>query len=188
MAQAELNAPSITQSLPSLSDRSKNRSGTKSGERYLQFQLPASESQPSAPALIQMSDIQEVLSLSVQRLSPMPNMPSCVLGLMNRGNRIFWLVDLAQLLGISRLEPSTQQHSVIILRSGSAALGLAVNQVESMQWLGEEETQSAPPSLPSPLTSFVAGSRTTEAGEPSPLILDGVAILQAPVLRSLGLQ
>lgn len=188
MAQAELNAPSITQSLPSLSDRSKSRSGTKSGELYLRFQLPASEQQQSNPALMHMGNIQEVLSLSVQRLSPMPNMPSCVLGLMNRGNRIFWLVDLGQLLGVSRLEPSAQQHSVIILRSGSAALGLAVNQVESMQWLGEEETQAAPPSLPTALAPFVAGRSTSEVDGSSALMLDGTAILQAPVLRSLGLQ
>lgn len=185
----------------------KERISAKSGQLYLRFQLPVPERHQPLSAVMLMGCIQEVLSLPVQRLSPIPNMPVGILGLMNRGNRIFWLVDLGQLLGVSGLEPRVQQHSVMILRSGSAAIGLAVQRVETMQWLGEEQLQPFEPStfelsplqtsqpqessipnlmpdlMPS-LIPFVRGTAVSETQ--TDLVLDAQAILQAPILKTLG--
>ncbi|NJN29470.1 MAG: hypothetical protein HC824_02625 [Synechococcales cyanobacterium RM1_1_8] len=167
--------------LPDLASRNK----PKEGQLHLRFQLPAIPGQPPLDVLMSMGLIQEVLSLSVQRLSPMPNMLSAFLGLMNRGNRIFWLVDLGALLGVSRLAPNASEHSVVIVRAGSAALGLAVAQVQNMMWVTETQLQPAsniPHELAAPYISQVCAW-----DDQSCWVLDAQRILQSPLFEHLKL-
>ena len=155
------------------------------GRLYLRVQVPAS-SGSNQSLLLSTDAVQEVLSLPVQRLSPMPSMPASVLGLMNRGNRIFWLVDLALLMGLSRLEPNRQQHNVLILRAGALALGVAVSQVQPMTWIADEQLQSDIPLPNSQLRSFV--SHGVNQDETSFWLLKEQSILQSPLLHQLGLE
>lgn len=174
--------------------RAQNDAKVGPGQLYLRVKVPAIATKASAgiapnssqSLLLAMDCVQEVLSLSVQRLSPMPAMPAPVLGLMNRGNRIFWLVDLALLMGLSRLEPNRQQHNVLILRAGASALGLAVSEVQPMIWIADEQFQSdfALPTVQ--LKSFVSHGVTQD--ETSFWLLREQSILQSPLLHQLGFQ
>lgn len=161
----------------------KTQSETKAGpgQLYLRVKVPANLPGPSQSLLIPMGCIQEVLSLPIQRLSPMPSMPAPVLGLMNRGNRIFWLVDLSLMLGLSRLEPNRQQHNVLILRAGASALGLAVSEVKPIIWIADEQLQSdfALPNLQ--LKPFVSHIISQE--DESFWLLKEQPILQSPLLH-----
>lgn len=181
-----MNSPSpLVQFEAPQSARSKAQADAKAGpgRLYLRAQVPAASG--SKQSLLLPTDcIQEVLSLPVQRLSPMPAMPAPVLGLMNRGNRIFWLVDLALLMGLSRLEPNCPQHNVLILRAGTSALGLAVSEVQPMTWVADEQLQSDVVLPNVQLRSLV--SHGVNQGETSFWLLKEQGILRSPLLHPLG--
>ena len=94
------------------------------------------------PVLLPMASVREVLTLPVQRVSAMPNMPACVLGLMNRRSRIFWAIDLAYLLGLSPLESHTQQYTVATTHVDGEQMGLVVRSVDGVQRFPQEALQS----------------------------------------------
>lgn len=97
------------------------------GDPYLHLQLDGATS-----ALFPMQYAQEVLVLPGQRLTAMPGMPRGVLGLINRRSRIYWLADLALVLGLSPLASHLREYNVALVRIGPMAIGLAVQQVKGV--------------------------------------------------------
>lgn len=132
--------------------RQTARTSKQAGDPYLKLQIAN-----SVYAVLLMRKIQEVLTLPAAQLTSMPNMPACILGLMNRRSQIYWVVDLAKLLGIEPLDAGTQQYNVAIARVGSMTLGLAVRKVDSKCWLAPEEIQPSPPHLAAEITSYLQG-------------------------------
>lgn len=159
--------------------RQLGRSHKTSGEAHLKFQL-----NQQTPAVFSMKHVQEVLVLPVHRLTPMPNMLPCMLGLMNRRSRVLWLVDLAQLLGISRLNVATRHYNMIIIRVGHLSLGLVVHQVEGMTWLQKDTIQSPLGQTTAGLVPYLQGCVLQE--KEILLVLDAEAIAQSPALRNPG--
>jgi twitching motility protein PilI len=98
---------------------------TSVGESYLRFQLDE-----DTPAILLMKYVQEVLIISTGRITPIPNMPECVLGLFNRRNRIFWAIDLAFMLTSQPVDASSQQYHVMIIRVGETPLSLIVREIK----------------------------------------------------------
>jgi positive phototaxis protein PixI len=146
------------------------------GDAYLKFDLGA-----GTAALMPMKSIQEVVSLAASRLTPMPNRPACVLGLMHRRNRVLWVVDLAQLLGVGSLAGKPRQYDLILLRSGANAWAGAVQRVQGMTWLPPDQLQLPPSYTPANLLNYLHGC-VYQAQEIS-LVLDIAAILQSPILH-----
>jgi len=93
----------------------------------------------STVALV-MNTIEQVATLRVRRLTPMPQMPTHVLGLFSRNSRAWWLVNLPALLGLASARP-TQIYTVVALRSEGQALGLAVPEVKGVLRLTSENIQ-----------------------------------------------
>src|SRR5919202_169115 len=89
------------------------------GDAYLKFQLAQ-----QTPAVLSMSRAQEVVVLPVSRLTPMPNMPPHVMGLLNRRSRVLWVIDLARMLGLPPVEINVQHYNVIIISNGTATFGV----------------------------------------------------------------
>lgn len=93
-----------------------------SGEQFLRLQLTT-----DLTIALALSWVEETLRISTQLVTPIPNMPTHVLGLMSSKGQVFWAVNLAQLLGLPiTLEPS-QYYEVVIIR----ALPMASDQVSS---------------------------------------------------------
>ncbi|HEY9619491.1 MAG TPA: chemotaxis protein CheW [Crinalium sp.] len=147
------------------------------GDAYLKFQLCA-----NAPAVISMRHAQEALTLSARQLTPMPNMPSCMLGLMNRRSRVLWVVDLAQLLGLSMLGGGIQQYNLIIVQVGSVPLGLAVQQVEGITWLEASSIQSPLRHVDPTVIPYLSGCVLQQ--QEIVLVLDATAVLNSPIFQS----
>lgn len=124
--------------------------------------------------------------LSTRRLTPMPNMPAPMMGLMNRRSRVIWVVDLAQLLELSILDSNIQQYTVILIQVGAVPLGLAVQQVEGMIRLQPDEIQSPVGQVSAALVPYLRGCalQQQEQKQEILLVLDAEAIIQAPILRS----
>lgn len=147
------------------------------GDAYLRFRLGQ-----QTPAVFSMKHVQEALILPVHRLTPMPNMPACMLGLMNRRSRVMWVIDLAQLLGLPVLDTSVRQYSLVIIRVGSIPLGLGVQKIEGIAWLTAESIQPPPGQAPSSLLPYLRGCVLQQ--KEILLVLNAEAIVQSSILHS----
>jgi twitching motility protein PilI len=162
-------------SLPSIVETKQLK--TQLGEPYLKWQL-ASE----IPAVVPLKDAQEVLILPASRLTPLPNMPDGVLGLFNRRGRVFWLVDLAQILQLTPLESTLQQYNITIVRIGPVSLGLAVEKIQGVIRLTAEAIQPPRDRVDLHLTPYLQGCVIQP--KEVVLVLDSQAIVNSPNLPS----
>lgn len=122
------------------------------GEPSLKFCLNA-----ETQAIFLMRQVEEVVSLPRHRLTPIPNMPASVLGLMYRRSRVIWIVDLAALLGMSSLGLKSQHLDLVIIHGGAMRLALAVQRVDTMFWLPPQDVQPPPSHAKPALLAYLRG-------------------------------
>jgi len=114
-------------------------------EIYLQVQLttgisaaiPVNSSGENQP-----HQLQEVLNLNLDRLTPMPNLPHWVMGLLNQRSRIFWVVDLAEFVGFAPLDKEEAPTACAIIQAQQRSLGFGVQKIGSILRLQSEQIQS----------------------------------------------
>lgn len=153
-------------------------SGQKAvGDPYLHLQVDS-----QTQILLPMVTTQEVLITPANRLTIMPNMLPCFLGLLNQRSRIFWIVDLGKLLALSPSNPDVQQYSIAIIRAGKKALGLAVEKVKGVTRFPPEKIESPFGTVEAGLIPYLKGCIAQD--RQILLILDPEAILNAPILSS----
>ena len=73
-------------------------------QSYLKFTLGLQA------ALLPTQQVQEAITIPTARITPMPNMPPALLGLINRRSQVLWVTDLALLLGAAGSLP---QHPTV---------------------------------------------------------------------------
>ncbi len=151
------------------------RGNKQLGDSYLRFYLNQQTS-----ALLLMKYAQEVIIVPLNRLTPMPNMPGCVLGLLNRRSRVLWVVDLAKLLNLPVTDPIAQQYQIIILHVGKVKLGLVVQSVKGVIHFPPHSNQ-VPTELFSPLALYVSGCIPQE--DEMLIVLDAEKIASSPNLH-----
>ncbi|NEQ27404.1 MAG: purine-binding chemotaxis protein CheW [Microcoleus sp. SIO2G3] len=159
-------------------------SNPKSGDPYLKFHLAN-----QITAVFSMRHVQEAIVLPSRRLTPMPNMPAAMLGLMNRRSRVNWVVDLAQLIGLqTSLTSHRLQYSLIMMQVDAVSLGLAVQQVEGLTWIAPDLIQSPLGQVSSNLLPFLRGYVLQQQHQKQEivLVLNAEAIVQSPVLMGVG--
>lgn len=145
------------------------------GEAYLKFQLA-----PRVPAVFAARAVEEATVLPSSQVTAIPNMPPCMLGLVNRRNRVIWIANLVKLLGMPVPELPTQQHSVVIVKSGSS-LGLMVNEIDGIVHLPADSLQPPPPQVNPVLVPYLRGCAVQD--EQIILVLDAEAVLQSSVFQ-----
>lgn len=153
-----------------------NRLDKTVGDAYLKLQIDR-----QIPLALPMESAQEVTIVPVSRLTAMPNMPHCVLGLLNQRSRVFWIVDLARLLGIGSLPLDIQQHNIVIVRGNNSSLGLAVESVKGVMRFPLETIQSPIGTVDAGLTPYLRGCVPQE--REILLVLDPEAIVNSQVLH-----
>jgi positive phototaxis protein PixI len=146
------------------------------GEAYLRLQLDAQNL-----ILIPMQQARQVLQTPAEKLSAIPNMPACILGLLNQRSRVIWVADLPQMLGLEPLDLDAQSYSVAVVQVGSLVLGLAVNAVTGVVRSESPIAPIAEGSAIAKLTPYLLG---TLEQEETFLVLDGRAVLHSPLLQS----
>ncbi|MGF1567363.1 MAG: chemotaxis protein CheW [Nodosilinea sp.] len=144
-------------------------------QSYLRFNLG-----PQA-ALLPTRQVQEAIIMPVVRITPMPNMPSALLGLINRRSQVLWVADLALLLGLPVAFPNTQQYNLVLMQTGSVVLGLRVHQIDGILSTPLNHIQPPPAHLPVSLVPFLRGCVLHEGDVL--LVLDADSLLRAPVLQ-----
>jgi twitching motility protein PilI len=162
-----------TSALARLSDRPQKALK----DSYLKFQLC-----PQTFAVLSMRHVQEAIVLPARRLTPMPNMPACILGLMNRRSRVLWVVNLAQLLGLPTLDMAVQQYNLVIIQASSVLLGLAVQKVEGITWFEADIIQSPLGQVAPGIVPYLSGCVLQQ--QAIVLVLDAPAVVRSPIFQS----
>ncbi|NJL48578.1 MAG: purine-binding chemotaxis protein CheW [Leptolyngbyaceae cyanobacterium SM2_5_2] len=144
---------------------------------YLNFSLGTQS------ALLPTRQVQEAITIPAAHITPIPNMPPAILGLINRRSQVLWVADLALMLGLAGIAyPTTQQYNLVLVQIGSVIMGLRVHQVVGILSTPPDQIQPAPAYVPPSLVPFLQGCVLQD--KDVLLVLDGEAILQAPALRS----
>ncbi|WP_427157247.1 chemotaxis protein CheW [Aliinostoc sp. HNIBRCY26] len=154
-----------------------NNHQNKVGDTYLKFQL----NQQSA-AILSMSFTQEAVVLPVDAITPMPNMPACILGLMNWRSRIIWTIDLPRMLNLESLDNRWRQYNIIVIKVESLILGLVVQEIKGIAKFMPDEIRSPIGQVASSLVPYLQGCIAQP--EEVFLVLDAKAIIKSSVLYS----
>ena len=145
-------------------------------QRLLRFPLGLEDS-----ALLPLEQIMEIIRVNVAEILPVPEMPSCVLGICNWRGTMLWLIDLNHLLGYP---PLSQQERVLptpmamVVQVNGQTMGLAVQRVQDIELHELQQLQPATPGLfPPKLLPFVLGALPGSSGT----VLDVTALTQCPL-------
>ncbi len=158
---------------------------TQTGDRYLKIDIA-----PNLPALIALEDVQESAWMPTHMVTPIPNLPACVLGVMNARNQVLCVVNLAQLLQIPVSTVHRQYYFMLTVRlaptpeapEDTNLLALTVQGIQGILRLQPKEIESPIGDFGAALTPFLRGCVERE-GQSIP-VLDVKAIAAAPALTS----
>ena len=153
------------------------RTDKSAGESYLTFDL-----NQHTPAVLSMTHAQEVLVVPVSRLTLMPNMPECVLGLLNRRNRVIWVVSLAGLLNLPKPDPIAGQYRIVIVRVRQISIGFVVDEVKGVTKFSPDSIQSPSNNIESELAAYLHGC-ISQLNQ-TLLVLNAEAIVRSPHLKN----
>jgi positive phototaxis protein PixI len=144
--------------------------------RLLRFPLGSQDS-----ALLPLEQITEILPLEVEEILPIPEMPSCVLGIGNWRGQMLWLVDLNHLAGCSPLYLRMGKSLLaLVVEVNGQSVGLVVEKVNDIE--SHDLQQLVPPTtglFPAKLLPFILGYLPGEVG----IILNITAIAQYPLWK-----
>lgn len=165
----------------------KDQTQQKSGEPFLNLRLA-----PTVQAALSMAQAVEALIIPVERVNPMPNMPVWNLGLLNQRTRIYWVIDLPQLLGLPPTQPFAQRYSIILLREQQQALAIAVPEVIGILRVDKAEIISPLGNVAEELVPYLRGclpqALTDRVDQETLWVLDPLAILHRATVEEGSLE
>ncbi len=142
--------------------------------RLLRFALDHQDN-----ALLPLAQIVEILRLNMAEVLPIPDLPSCVLGIYNWRGEILWLIDFNALFGYPPIPQQKQGVAPpygIVIQGEQQCLGFVVSQVHEIELHDLQNLQPTVVNLfPPNLLPFVLGVVPT-SGDP---VLDMGAIAQS---------
>jgi purine-binding chemotaxis protein CheW len=146
------------------------------GELHLRFFIPS----PGAEFALLATGIREVIELSPDRITPIPNASPLLLGTLNLRGRVIWVADLGQFLGdATPLNTDRAEIPVIAIEETDTIVGLAVDSIGGMDWLDVMHLV-APTNIPDTMAPFLRGEWLTSKESSKRLrLLDQTAILRS---------
>lgn len=148
----------------------------ESRQKFLRFSLG-----PQDSALLPLEQIAEVLSVKVADILPVPEMPSCVIGIYNWRGKMLWLIDLEHLVDyppLSQQGKRLESLMAMVIQMDRQSMGLVVQYVNDIELHDAEQLLSAAAGLfPPRLLPFVKGYLPGVNGT----VLDTGAIARFPM-------
>lgn len=149
------------------------------GELFLKFRLLSGE-ELALSALA----VAEVMSVSPEKITPVPNVSPLLLGTLNFRGEILWVADLGQFLGeATPLVLDRSEISVITVADQQDLLmGLAVDLIVGMEWLKTEELNpqvQLDATVIDSMKPYLKGEWQFSAERPTLPLLDQVKILRS---------
>jgi len=103
------------------------------------------------------------------------------LGLTHRNGQVIWVVDLAQIIGVSQPHRFQRQYELVMIQVGEITLALNVQQVGGMVWLMPTQIQPAPSQISPGLYNYSKGYVLHE--QKLLWVLNAATIAQSPLLH-----
>ncbi len=155
---------------------------TRSGTAFLRLQVTA-----DTTMALPLDCIEATQLLAPSDITPMPNMPSHLLGLMRVKGEVLWLASLAHFLGLATAVERIYRYETIVLRMTPVAqrgsdseadlfFGLAVNKIKGSMRLTAEAIAPIGAQVKADLVPFLAGQ--VEHDQETILILNPTALTQ----------
>lgn len=145
------------------------------GETYLNFHLNSVTS-----AVLSAQYVQEAIVVPGEAITPMPNLPACIMGLMNWRSRILWAVDLPMILNLESTHYRSRNFNVIIIKVESMLLGLVVQDIKGTNKFMPHDVRSPIGQVATSLVPYLRGCIAQP--EEILLVLDAQAIIQSSML------
>ncbi|MBD2624892.1 chemotaxis protein CheW [Trichormus variabilis] len=143
---------------------------SSSGDSYLKFQL-----NQQTTAVLSINHTQEAIIIPVESVTAMPNMPACILGLMNWRSRIIWVIDLPKMFNLECLDHRLRQYNIIVIKVELLLLGLVVQEIKGTTKLMSDDIHSPVGQVASSLVPYLCGC--VEQKEETLLVLDAQNIV-----------
>lgn len=141
---------------------------------YIKFRL-----NQQTTAILSVEYAQEVLIIPVERITAMPNMPECVLGLLSWRNRVLWVIDLAQILALP-VDTANQSYQMVVIAVGKSYLCLVIQEVQGLARFTSNAIQPTEGVVSPNIIPYLHGC-VLENGELT-MLLNADAIAHSPVL------
>ncbi|MGK7884518.1 MAG: chemotaxis protein CheW [Crocosphaera sp.] len=150
------------------------------GEPYLSCQLTS-----QINGLVSMEFVKESLLVAGEQITILPSMSSFVMGLMTSRDRVFFVIDLPHLLGLSSPFTLLQTYQMIVIRASSLMsqttnnellLGLAVPRIQGVIRVISDKRETDQKDLPESLLPFI--QETLKEGENALHILNLINIIK----------
>ncbi|MBW4595981.1 MAG: chemotaxis protein CheW [Brasilonema angustatum HA4187-MV1] len=139
--------------------------------KLLRFPLGLQDS-----GLLPLEQIAEISRVNLASILPIPEMPSCILGIYHWRGEMLWLLDLNHLIGYPLLTRGITPVAIVV-KVNEQAIGLVVPQVDDIESYDLQQLQKAAVGLfPPKLLPFVLGALPN-----GNIVLDVTAITQYPL-------
>ncbi|MBE9127887.1 MULTISPECIES: chemotaxis protein CheW [unclassified Coleofasciculus] len=145
-------------------------------QRMLRFPLGIEDS-----ALLPLEQIAEIIRIEVGDILPVPEMPTCVLGICNWRGEMLWLIELNHLMGYPALLQNGHIYgsvAVMVVQVDDQFVGLMVSQVNDIELHDLQHLQPATSGLfPPKLLPFILGALPGNKG----VVLNATGIIEYPL-------
>ena len=145
------------------------------GKPYLRFQI-----EPQNQAVFPMKYAQEVLTIPRQGVTSIPNMSSHIIGLVNRRNLIYWLLDLSLMLGLNCSCKGVREYNIVFVKINKVSVGLVVQKIKGITRINSKQIQSPIDSISSQTIPYLDGCIVDD--EKLTYVLDPIAILETKLI------
>ncbi len=152
----------------------------RTGDPFLRLQVTT-----DMAMALPLASVEETQLLSPREITPMPNMPNHILGLMRVKGQVLWLASLAYLLGLTSEVERSYRYETIVIRLtpnvGLAAsesdllLGLAVPKIRGSMRLTADAIQPIGANVKADLRPFLSGQ--VQHDQETILILNAAALM-----------
>ncbi|MFM2310774.1 MAG: hypothetical protein RLZZ04_50 [Cyanobacteriota bacterium] len=135
----------------------------RQGNYYLRFQLTK-----DINVLLDLSYVQESITIDSNQITPIPNLPEYVMGLMSTRNQVFLALDLAHLAGFPPETLNQREYQTIVVRVRSQQnkmqtdefdlYGLTVKRIQGVSRFLPEQFNTSKVIAPDILRPFIQSS------------------------------
>ena len=149
----------------------------RQGDYYLRLQLT-----DDINVLLNLSYVQESLTIDGSQITAVPNLPEYVVGLMSAKNQVFLALDLAHVAGFPPETLNQRQYQTIVVQISSSQnnlqsdefdlYALTVKRIQGISRFVPEQFESSTITAPESLRPFIQGCIQEKANPSDRSIVD----------------